>query len=195
MYIQVTVCIVNTFLIQQILMSLTHRRNFAFDTRSFPRCVVFCFGGLLFALLSCSLILSRFLWGITFSWSWCWRRDDWLCCLSGAFSFASIFLRNIFQAAWFPRTTLWGVYIGHSGVLSGAGQCRVSFLWSARHSCGFSRASLDRNCTRQATRLSWTGLCGRLRVVSGSFLRTCDTVTTKITRSSLCRSLCCIKKI
>ncbi len=174
---------------------LTHLRNSEFGTSSFPRCVGFCFGSFLFALLSCSLIFSRFSWALTFSWSWCGRRDDWLCCLSGAFNFASTFLRNIFQAAWFPWTTLWGVYIGHSGLLSGAGgHYRVSLLWSLHRSCGFSWTSLNRSSTCQSTWLSWTGLFSHLSVVSGSFLRTCNAVTTKITSSSLCRSLCRVKK-
>lgn len=170
-------------------MPLTHLRNFEFGTGSFPRCVVFGFGSFLFALLTCGLIFNRFPRALTFSRSWCGRRDDWLCCPSGAFSFASIF-----QAAWFPWTSLWGAYIGHSGMLSGAGHHRVSFLWSACHTFGFSWTSLNWSCTRQATRLPWTGLCDNLGVVSDSFLRTYDTVTTKITSSSLCRSLCCVKK-
>lgn len=172
-------------------MSLTHLRNMEFDSGSFPRSV----GSGLFALLSCSLIFSRFHRTLTFGRPWCGRRDVWpLSCFSGAFSFANNFLRNIFQAAWFPWTSLGSVHAGQSATLSGAGQSRVSFLWSALHSSGFSWTSHNRSCTRQAAWLSWTGLCRHLGVVSGSFLRTCDTVTTKITSLSLCRSLCCVKQ-
>lgn len=171
-------------------MSLTHLRNLEFDSGSFPRHV----SSGLFALLSCSLIFSRFPRALTFRRPWCGRRDAWaLRCFSGAFSFANNFLWNIFQAAWFPWTSLWSVHIGYSGMLSGAGQYRVSFLWSVQHSSGFSWTSLSWSCTRKATWLSWTGLCRHFSVVSGSFLRTCDTVTSKITSLSLCRRLGSVK--
>lgn len=89
--------------IQKSVMSLTHLRNLEFDSGSFPRRV----SSGLFALLSCSLIFSRFPWALTFCWPWCGHRDAWaLRCFSGAFSFANNFLRNIFKATWFPWTSL-----------------------------------------------------------------------------------------